>query len=108
MAQSPHQGKKSHLQRHGSTGSYNGQGKGGGNPQHQKKKMPKKPPKQKAYAVTIKNSVPSGVITTSGGERETHGKVSSKMGPSRARGGRYVQQVFLLCSSQQNVSKHQH
>ena len=60
-------------------GSYNGQGKGGGNHQHQKKKTPKKPPKQKAYAVTFKNSVPSEVTTTSGGERENHGKVSSKM-----------------------------
>ena len=35
-------------------------------------------PKQKAYAVTFKNSVPSEVTTTSGGEREKHGKVSSK------------------------------
>ena len=59
-------------------GSYNGQGKGGGNRQHQKKKMPKKPPKQKTYAVTFKNSVPSGVTTTSGGERENKGNVSSK------------------------------
>ena len=39
---------------------------------------PKKPPKQNAYAVTFKNSVPSEVTTTSGGERENHGKVSSK------------------------------
>ena len=76
-AQSPHRSKKSHPQRHGSTGSYSGQGKGGGK-QHQKKKTPKKPPKQNAYAVTIKNSVPSGVTTTSGGERENHGNVSSK------------------------------
>ena len=37
-------------------GSYNGHGKGGG-----KKKTPKKPPKQNAYAVTMKNSVPSEV-----------------------------------------------
>ena len=37
---------------------------------NQKKKTPKKPPKQNAYAVTMKNSVPSGVTTTSGGERE--------------------------------------
>ena len=77
-AQSPHRSKKSQPQRHGSTGSYNGQGKGGGNRQHQKKKTPKKPPKQKAYAVTFKNSVPSGLTTTSGGERENHGNVSSK------------------------------
>ena len=59
-------------------GSYSGQGKGGGNHQHQKKKTPKKPPKQKAYAVMFKNSVPSEVTTTSGGEREKYGKVSSK------------------------------
>ena len=62
-----------------STGSYSGQGKGGGNRQQQKKKTPKKPPKQKTYAVTFKNSLPSGVTTTSGGERENHGNVSSKM-----------------------------
>ena len=77
-AQSPHRGKKSHPQRHGSTGSYNGQGKGGGNHQHQKKKTPKKPPKQKTYAVTFKNLVLSGVTSTSGGERENKGNVSSK------------------------------
>ena len=76
-AQSPHRSKKSQPQRHGSTGSYSDQGKGGGNCQ-QKKKMPKKLPKQKAYAVTFKNSVPSEVTTTSGGERENHSKVSSK------------------------------
>ena len=75
-AQSPHRSKKPHPQRHGSMGSYSGQGKGGGKQQHQKKKTPKKPPKQKAYAVTMKNSVPSGVTTTSGGERENHGNVS--------------------------------
>ena len=78
-AQSPHRSKKSHPQRHGSMGSYSGQGKGGGNRQHQKKKTPKKPPKQKAYAVTFKNSVPSEVTTTSDGEREKQGNVSSKM-----------------------------
>ena len=77
-AQSPHRSKKSHPRRHGSIGSYSGQGKGGGNRQHQNKKTPKKPPKQKAYAVTFKNSVPSEVTTTSGGEREKHSKVSSK------------------------------
>ena len=69
MAQSPHRSKKSQPHRHGSMGSYSGQGKGGGNCQHQKK-TPKKPPKQKAYAVTFKNLVPSEVTTTSGGERE--------------------------------------
>ena len=41
--------------------------------------MPKKPLKQRAYEVTFKNSVLSEVTTTSGGERENHGKVSSKM-----------------------------
>ena len=48
---SPFQGKKSQpLQRHGSTGSNSGgHGKGGGKRQHQKKRVPKKPPKQKAY-----------------------------------------------------------
>ena len=51
--QSPHQSKKPNPSRHGSMGSYSSQGKGGGNHQHQKKKTPKKPPKQKVYAVTI-------------------------------------------------------
>ena len=78
-AQSPHRSKKSQPQRHGSMGSYNSQGKGGGNCQHQKTTMPKKLLKQKTYAVTFKNSVPSGITTTSGGERENHGNVSSKM-----------------------------
>ena len=80
--QSPHQRKKPHPQRHGSTGSNSDQGKGGGNCQYQKKKTPKKPPKQKVYAVTFKNSVPSEVTTTSGGEREKQGNVSSKTVPS--------------------------
>ena len=80
--QSPHRSKKSQPYRRGSRGSYNGQGKGGGNRQHQKKKTPKKPPKQNAYAVTMKNSVPSEVTTTSGGEREKQGNVSSKTVPS--------------------------
>ena len=88
-AQSPHRSKKSQLQRHGSTGSYNGQGKGGGNHQHQRKKMPKKPLKQKAYAVMFKNSVPSEVTNTSGGERENHGKVSSKTVLSGPEEGMY-------------------
>ena len=78
MAQSPHQSKKSQPQRHGSTGSYSGLGKGGGKCQQQKKKMPKKVLKQNAYEVMFKNSVLSEVITTSGGERENHSKVSSK------------------------------
>ena len=51
--------------------------KEGGKCQHQKK-TPKKPLKQNAYEVTFKNSVLSAVTTTSGGERENHGKVSSK------------------------------
>ena len=87
-AQSPHQSKKSQPQRHGSTGSYSGQGKGGGKRQQQKK-TPKKPPKQNAYAVTFKNSVPSEVTTTSGGERENHSKVSSKTVPSGPEEGMY-------------------
>ena len=75
---SPFRGKKSQLwQRHGSTGSNSrGHGKGGGKCQHQKKRMPKRPPKQKAYEVTFKNSVLSEVTTTSGGKRENHSKVS--------------------------------
>ena len=76
--QSLYRSKKSQPQRHASTGSNSGHGKGGGKRQHQKKKMPKKPPKQKAYEVTFKNLVLSEVTTTSGGERENHGKVSSK------------------------------
>ena len=58
MVQSPHQSKKSQPPRRGSMGSYTGQGKGGGNHQHQKKKTPKKPPKQNAYAVTMKKLGP--------------------------------------------------
>ena len=64
---SPYRGKKPQQQpRHGSTGSNHGQGKGGG--KHQKKKMPKKPLKQRAYEVTFKppKMVLSGV--TPGGE----------------------------------------
>ena len=67
--QSLYRSKKSQLQRHASTGSNSGHGKGGGKCQHQKKKTPKKPPKQKAYAVTFKNSVLSEVTTTSGGAK---------------------------------------
>ena len=88
-AQSPHRSKKSQPHRYSSTGSYSSQGKGGGNHQHQKKKTPKKPPKQKAYAVTFKNSVPSGVTTTSGGERENYSKVSSKTVLSGPEEGMY-------------------
>ena len=80
MGQSPHRSKKSQPHRHGSTGSYSG--KGGGNRQHQKKKTPKKLPKQNVSIVTMKNSVPSEVTTTSGGEREKQGNVSSKTVPS--------------------------
>ena len=87
--QSPHRSKKPNPLRHGSMGSYSNQGNGGGNRQHQKKKTPKKPPKQKAYAVTFKNSVPSEVTTTSGGERENHGKVSSKTVLSGPEEGMY-------------------
>ena len=89
-AQSPHRSKKSQLHRHGSTGSYNGQGKGGGNCQHQKKKTPKKPPKQKAYAVTFKKL---GPIRSNNyiwwREREDHGKVSSKTVLSGLEEGMY-------------------
>ena len=73
---SPHRSKKSQLpQRHTSTGSNSGHGKGCGR-HHSKKKTPKKPPKQKAYEVTFKNSVLSEVTATYGrGERE-NGNVS--------------------------------
>ena len=71
---SPYRSKKSQSPRCASTGSNSGQAKGGGNQHH--KKMPKKPPKQKAYEVSFKNSVLSEVTTTSGGEIENHGKVS--------------------------------
>ena len=75
--QSPHRSKKSQPpQRHGSMGATVAMVKGGG--RRQQRKMPKKPPKQRAYEVTLKNSVLSEVTTTSGGERENHGKVSSK------------------------------
>ena len=78
-AQSPHRSKKSQPpQRHGSMGSNSGHGKGGGKRQHFKKTTPKKLPKQNAYEVTFKNLVLSEVTTASGGERENHGKVSSK------------------------------
>ena len=87
--QSPHRSKKSQPQRHGSTGRHSGQGKGGGNRQHQKKKTPKKLPKQKAYAVMFKNSVPSEVTTTSGGERENNSKVLSKTVLSGPEEGMY-------------------
>ena len=73
-APSPYKGKKSRP-RTASTGSSGGNGKSGGKRQHFKKGTPKKPPKQKAYEVTFKKTVPSGVTATSGGERE-NGKVS--------------------------------
>ena len=88
-AQSPHRSKKSQPQRHGSMGSYSGQGKAGGKRQQQTKKTPKKPLKQNAYAVTFKNSVPSEVTTTSGGERKNHSKVSSKTVLSGPEEGMY-------------------
>ena len=77
-AQSHRRSKKPHPQRNSSSRSNSGQGKGGGNRQHYKKKTPKKLPKQKAYAVTKKNSVLSEVTNTSGGKREKQGNVSSK------------------------------
>ena len=73
-APSPYKGKKSRP-RTASTGSSGGNGKSGGKRQHFKKGTPKKPPKQKAYEVTFKKTVPSGATATSGGERE-NGKVS--------------------------------
>ena len=72
-APSPHRSKKSQPPRQASTGSNSGHGKGG-DKQFSKRRMPKKP-KQKAYKVTFKNLVPSGVTATSGGERE-NSKVS--------------------------------
>ena len=47
-------------------------------PSTPEEEYPKEATEQKAYAVTFKNSVPSEETTTSGGERENHGKVSSK------------------------------
>ena len=57
------------------TGSNHGQGRGGGKQHHQKRKTPKKPPKQKAYEVMFKP--PKMVLSeaTPGGESE-NGKVS--------------------------------
>ena len=78
VAQSPHREKRPpEHRRTPSTGSNNGKGVG----RQFKKKTPKKPPNQKAYAMTIKssNSVPSGVTTTSGGEREKENGIVSKM-----------------------------
>ena len=72
---SPHRKKQTHQpKRMSSMSSNGGHGKGRGR-QFSKKKMPNKQPKQKAYEVTFKNSVPSGVTATFGGERE-NGKVS--------------------------------
>ena len=71
---SPHRRKQTHQpKRTSSMSSNSGHCKGGGK-QFLKKRMPKKP-KQEAYEVTFKNSVPSGASATSGGERE-NGKVS--------------------------------
>ena len=67
-APSPYRKKQSQLPtRRTSMDSNSGNGKGGGR-QFSKKKMPKKPPKQKTYEVTFKNSkmVPSRV-TPGGG-----------------------------------------
>ena len=74
-APSPYKGKKSQPLRRASTGSNGGNGKSGGKRQQFKKRTPKKPPKQKAYEVTFKNSVHSEATATSGGERE-NSKVS--------------------------------
>ena len=70
---SPNRSKKSQLpQRHASTGSNNGHGKGCGR-HYLKKKTPKKPPKQKAYKVL------SEVTTTSGEEKENVNVSHQKM-----------------------------
>ena len=69
--------------------------------------MSKKPPKQKAYAVTMKNSVPSEVTTTSGGERENHSKVSSKTVLSGLEEGMYNRFSCFAVQSKMS-SKHQH
>ena len=45
--------------------------------------MPKKPPKQKAYKVTFKNSVLSEVTATSGGERENSNVKTVLAGPNK-------------------------
>ena len=66
--------------------------------------MPKKPLKQKAYAVTFKNSVPSEVTTTSGGERENHGKVSSKTVLSGAEEGMYNRFSYFAVQSKLSQS----
>ena len=93
--QSPHQSKKSQPpQRHSSMSS---QGKGGG--KCQQKKTPKKPPKQRAYEVTFKNSVLSEVTTTSGGERANHGKVSS----NPVLSGEQSQNTILLASNTSGI-----
>ena len=67
-APSPYRKKQSQLPTRTSTGSNSGNGKGGGRQFLKKKTTPKKPPKQKTYEVTFKNSkmVPSGV-TPGGG-----------------------------------------
>ena len=77
-----------------STGSNNGNGC---RQFLKKKKIPKRRPKQKAYKVTLKNSVPSEAAATSGRE---NGKVLQNLVLIRTRGSRYVQQVFLLWSQQ--------
>ena len=56
-AQSPHQSKKSQPQRHSSTGSYSGQGKGGGN-RHTKEETPKKPPKAESVCSDVQKLGP--------------------------------------------------
>ena len=79
MGQSPHRSKKSQPPRRGSTGSYKWPGQRRWQLSTPEEEDAKEAAKQNAYAVTMKNSVPSEVTTTSGGEREKQGNVSSKM-----------------------------
>ena len=100
MAQSPHRSKKSQLPRCGSTGSYNGQGKGGGNRQHQKK-TPKEATEPECVC---SDDEKLGPIRSNNyiwwRERENRVNVSSKMVPSGPEEEGTYKQVFLLCSSQ--------
>ena len=82
-----------------STGSNNGNGKGG-KQFPKKRKTPKKLPKQKTYEVMFKNSVPSATATTSsGGERE-NGKVLNKTRSYQDQVKKVHATGFLLYSQQ--------
>ena len=79
-APSPFKKKQSQpLLRRTSMGSNSGNGKGG-RQFPKKKKTPQKPPKQKIYKVMSKNTVPSEMAATSGGE---NGKVLQNLVLSR-------------------------